>query len=281
MPVNLKGLLWVVGFALSLGTMRAEAAGFRFIEIASDGDGPALHGAIWSPCAEPPGEILLGRTTLLGVKDCAIRGDRLPLVVISHGGGGDFIGHRDTAEALADAGFVVAAVNHPGDTVRDPNLKGDFSVVVERPTEIKRLIDFMLAASPTASHIDPKHVGFFGFSRGGYTGLVLVGATPDWGAAALDLCQDLSPDICGQLRRAEYPAVTPTRDPRIKAMAVADPLAIVLTRQGLQGVTTPIQLWASERAATASVRTSRSPWIGTCRGRTNSTSCRTQRILSS
>jgi predicted dienelactone hydrolase len=138
-------------------------------------------------------------------------------------------------------------VNHPGDTVRDPNLKGDFSVVVERPIDIKRLIDFMLAASPAASHIDPKHVGFFGFSRGGYTGLVLVGATPDWGAAALDLCQDLSPDICDQLRRAEYPAVTPTRDPRIKAVAVADPLAIVLTRQGLQGVTTSIQLWASER----------------------------------
>jgi predicted dienelactone hydrolase len=57
----------------------------------------------------------------------------------------------------------------------------------------------------------------------------------------------LSTDACDQLRRAEYPAVTPTRDPRIKAVAVADPLAIVLTRQGLQGVTTPIQLWASER----------------------------------
>ena len=44
-----------------------------------------------------------------------LRIDKLPLIVISHGQDGWFGGHHDTAEALADAGFVVAAINHPGD----------------------------------------------------------------------------------------------------------------------------------------------------------------------
>jgi predicted dienelactone hydrolase len=92
----------------------AQAAGFRFIEVPADADGPALKGAIWYPCSEPPGEIGLGNIALPGVKDCPISGDKLPVVVISHGRGGSFVGHHDTAEALADAGFVAAAINHPG-----------------------------------------------------------------------------------------------------------------------------------------------------------------------
>ena len=40
---------------------------------------------------------------------CAPRS--LPLVVMSHGTGGSFLGHFDTAMALADAGFVVVAMN--------------------------------------------------------------------------------------------------------------------------------------------------------------------------
>jgi predicted dienelactone hydrolase len=35
---------------------------------------------------------------------------------------------------------------------------------IARPTDSKRLIDFMLNKSPTASQIDPRGIGFFGFS---------------------------------------------------------------------------------------------------------------------
>jgi len=49
----------------------------------------------------------------------AVTGAKLPLVVSSHGRGGWFGLHHDTAEALADAGFVVAAINHPGDNGND------------------------------------------------------------------------------------------------------------------------------------------------------------------
>jgi predicted dienelactone hydrolase len=152
-------------------------------------------------------------------------GAKLPLVVVSHGGGypsGSFIEHYDTAAALADAAFVVAAINHPGDSFGDMSRCHDLSEIVERPTDIKRLVDFMLGASPAAPKIDPERIGFFGFSRGGYTGLVLVGANPDW-AGASEFCRRSSFPICAPILKGEFPAQPLTHDPRIRAAAILDP----------------------------------------------------------
>jgi predicted dienelactone hydrolase len=90
-----------VAIALCLAATLAQAAGFRVI----DADGPALKGAMWYPCSQPPGEIQVGLLTLPGVKNCPISGDKLPLVVISHGSRGSLANQHDTAGTLADAGF--------------------------------------------------------------------------------------------------------------------------------------------------------------------------------
>lgn len=224
----------------------AHAAGLRVIDVPADSEGPALHGAMWYPCSEPPGEVKLGYATLPGVRDCAVNGDKLPLVVVSHGRGGDFVGHHDTAEALADAGFVVATINHPGDTATDMSRSDDLSVLVERPTDIKRLIDFMVGASPLASKIDRKRIGFFGFSRGGYTGLVLVGARPDW-ASTTNLCRTSASHMCQQILSKAFPARPLTYDPRIRAAVIANPLAVMFTTDSFSAVKVPVQLWQSQR----------------------------------
>jgi predicted dienelactone hydrolase len=95
---------------------------------------------------------------------------------------------RATRETLAEAGFIIAAISHPGDNHFDMSRFADLSVMVERPTDIKRLIDFMLGASPAASGIDPERIGVFGVSAGGHAALVLIGANPDW-ASATAFCQ--------------------------------------------------------------------------------------------
>ncbi len=236
----------VVALALCLAGSAAQAAGFRFIDVPADGDAPAMHGGMWYPCAEPAGEIDLGRITLRGVKDCPVSGEKLPLIVISHGLGGSFIGHHDTAEALADAGFAVAAISHPGDNAQDKSRAGALSIFVERPAGMKRLIDFMLGASPLAARIDPQRVGFFGFSRGGYTGLILIGAAPDWAAAA-GFCAQSAAYFCSEIRSKAFPPAPPVHDPRIKAAVIADPLAIFFTADSFGGITVPVQLWGSER----------------------------------
>ncbi len=96
----------IVGLAASL----AHAAGFQRIEVPASGVLPLLKGAVWYPCAEPTSDLKLGPFVLSVTKDCPVTGEKLPLVVISHGRTGSYLGHRDTAEALANAGFVVVAV---------------------------------------------------------------------------------------------------------------------------------------------------------------------------
>jgi predicted dienelactone hydrolase len=243
---------FLVAIALCLTATFAQAAGFRLIEVPADSDSPALKGAMWYPCSEPPEEIQLGPFTLTGVKDCPINGDKLPLVVVSHGAGGNFVGHHDMAETLADAGFIVAAIDHPGHTTSDMSRSGDLSVFVERPTDIKRLIDFMLDASPAASKIDPQRIGFFGFSAGGYTGLVLIGANPDWAIPFCTVFHDprepsSAAPVCEQILKKGFRVQPLAHDPRIKAAVIADPYCLWFTADSFAAVKVPVQLWASER----------------------------------
>src|SRR3982074_2168418 len=108
------------------------------IATLAQGAGPALTGAVWYPCSQPPGEVDFGRFELPGVKDCPLPEGNLPLIVFSHGRRGNFAGHHDTAAALANTGFVVAAINHPGDTVLDLSRTDELSIHVERPNDIRR-----------------------------------------------------------------------------------------------------------------------------------------------
>src|SRR4029077_11066561 len=122
----------------------------------------------------------------------------------------------------------------------------DPSVMIERPADIRRLIDFMLGASPAASNIDPERIGFFGFSAGAYTGLVLTGANPDWAAVLCRFSSVLS--ACKQILGKEFRARPVAPEPRIKAAVLADPPGpgIWFTTDSFTSVKVPIQLWASE-----------------------------------
>jgi predicted dienelactone hydrolase len=226
----------------------AEAAGFRFIDIPADAGGTALTGAVWSPCAEPPQEIKFRFVTIAAVGNCPIAGEGLPLIVVSHGSGGWSGAHRDTAAMLADAGFVVAALDHPGDNATDHSRSDKLSILLDRPTDIRRLTDFMLDAWPEASKLDRERIGFFGFSRGAYTGLVIAGGGLDISRIA-PLCPEGFYDgMCAEIRKGEIPGQHPAADPRFKAAVLADlEFGRAFTPHGLKDVKVPIQLWGSAR----------------------------------
>ncbi|WGY71519.1 alpha/beta hydrolase [Burkholderia cepacia] len=236
---------WLPAVLLCLSATVAHAAGVKFAKIPADAGGPELKAIIWTPCADAAQTLTIGPFELKGRRDCPTVGDTLPLVVISHGHGGTFLGHHDLAETLADAGYVVAAINHPGDTFSDMSRAADLGEFAERPADIKRLVDYMLAKAPDAARIDPARIGFFGFSRGGYTGLVLAGANPDFMHAGIP-CPDPAWPICRQIHDGDLPKAPPTHDPRIKAYVLADPFDEFPTADTLKGVHAPIQLWASE-----------------------------------
>jgi len=183
---------------------------------------------------------------IVGTRDCSIAGEKLPLIAISHGRAGWFGGHHDTAAAIADAGFVVAAINHPGDNTSDKSRVDHLSVLIERPADIKRLIDFMLDVWPDASRLDRERIGFFGFSMGGYTGLVVVGGNPDF-RKDLPGCKESSFRACEQIRNNEVGVEAPIHDPRVKAAVIVDPgPGFFFSADGLKAIKVPLQLWSSD-----------------------------------
>lgn len=233
----------ILAAALCLATSLAHAAGLQLIEVPASGPLQLLKGAVWYPCAQPASEVKLGPFVLSVAKDCPITGEKLPLIVISHGRGDNFLGHSDTAETLADAGFVVVAINHPGDNAMDKSRTDDFSVFVERPADIKRVIDFVLGQWSGAARIDAGRVGIFGFSRGGYTALVAIGANPRFDKR-LRLCEGKNSPTCDQVHKEGLPELA--HDPRIKAAVIVDPVSVFFTGESLRNVTVPVQLWGSE-----------------------------------
>ncbi len=167
-----------------------------------------------------------------------------PLIVISHGNGGGYSGHHDTAEALAKAGFVVAALTHPGDNWRDDSRQTQLS---ERPRHVSVLIDYMTQQWSGPVTIDGARVGAFGFSAGGFTVTALVGGVADLRLLERH-CED-QPQVFACRLLAQNP-IDPTtwrtdgHDPRIRAAVIAAPgFGLAFTDESLAAVTLPIQLW--------------------------------------
>jgi predicted dienelactone hydrolase len=154
-------------------------------------------------------------------------------------------GHHDLAEHLARSGFVVAAVEHAGDSWRDQSGFGTDRVMLGRPRQVSALIDVALADPALASAIDPSRIGAMGFSAGGYTALLLVGAHPDFTRLA-GYCarHPKDPEICA--RRAvtiTSDAPTQTADPRVHAAFVMAPLGIFFGPGAFEGVTAPVYVY--------------------------------------
>jgi predicted dienelactone hydrolase len=103
----------------------------------------------------------------------------LPLIVLSHGSGGSALQMAWLGTALARAGFIVAAVDHPGNNALAPYTPEGFALWWERATDLSEVIDGMLADENFGPKIDKQRIGAAGFSLGGYTVLELAGAQTD------------------------------------------------------------------------------------------------------
>lgn len=171
-----------------------------------------------------------------------------PVIFISHGHEGSRFGHHDLAVALARAGFIVCAIEHPGDNYADQTGAGTERVWLGRAWQISAAIDSLSADPLFAPHLDQTRIGVAGFSAGGYTSLLLVGAKPDFTGWA---------GYCGRhpddkvLCRRTPPTLSvgdkPTRDPRVRAAFVMAPVGIFFGPQSLLSVNQPVSLAVAEK----------------------------------
>lgn len=231
----------IVFAALALASVGVQAAGFQRTAT-TDTDGRPLTIGVWYPSAAAPQPVTMGPTTMSVALGGTVRGRSLPLIVLSHGTGGSFLDHYDTAIALADAGYVVAAVTHAGDNYADQSRS---IFIMDRPRQVSRVIDHMLANWDV---VDQARIGMFGFSAGGFTTLASIGGMADF-AKVGPVCRAHPGDFACQLMMKAatgiaMPDARNAQDARIKAAVVVAPaLGFTFGPDGLRNVRMPVQLW--------------------------------------
>ncbi|HVG27428.1 MAG TPA: hypothetical protein VM865_07465 [Acidobacteriaceae bacterium] len=200
--------------------------------------------------------------------------ERWPLILLSHGSGGSAMQMAWLASALARAGFIAAAVDHPGNNAREPYTAEGFALPWERVTDLSEVLDGLLKDEEFGPHIDPSLVGAAGFALGGYTVLALGGARTDI-SALTDLCREHTdtalchiPEMKGfgtpdqviqTARKTSGESLARSgesfRDPRVRAVfAIAPAFAMTLTRESLHAMRLPVEIVAGSADPIATPR---------------------------
>jgi predicted dienelactone hydrolase len=112
------------------------------------------------------------------VRDALPTAGEHPLVVLSHGYRGNWSNQMWLASALADQGYIVAAVNHPGSTTHDRSPQAA-AQLWQRPVDLRRVIEAVVAQPGKFGAVAPQRIAVVGHSLGGWTALEIAGARFD------------------------------------------------------------------------------------------------------
>ncbi|MBX9697153.1 MAG: hypothetical protein K2X53_03615, partial [Alphaproteobacteria bacterium] len=178
-----------------------------------------------------------------------------PLIVLSHGYGGSREHLSWIAEGLSKHGFVVASLEHYGNTAHFDTP----SIALQRwirPLDVTAFLDQFLSDSAWKDKVDATRIGFSGFSLGGLAGIWLAGGIADkfkkpvvGNSSLYELARDATQDhvesIDYALAKKSY------KDQRIKAAFLMAPAhGTSFGPDGLSSIHIPIFIAALEGDAT-------------------------------
>jgi predicted dienelactone hydrolase len=177
---------------------------------------------------------------------------KYPLIMMSHGFGCDRYNMSWLAETLAANGYIVAAMDHYGNTWNNkiPEL---YIQPWERPRDISFVLDQLLEDPRFKDRIDSKRIGFAGYSLGGATGMWIAGgqiASIDKELIKNYSEQDFNLEVSPNMIDATdfTKAEGSYKDPRISAVLVMAPaLGWLFTEDSLTQIGIPVLIIAPEQ----------------------------------
>jgi predicted dienelactone hydrolase len=254
-------LLLASGLLLSFQLMAAEA-GWRQLRIpGATPDAAPTVVALYYPTQATARATAMGPFTVQAAIQAPPEDKFKGLILLSHGIGGTELGHSSLAEALARAGYMVAALRHPGDNWQDQSLlqKGPSVYFTQRPRQVSRVIDALLQdpqwKDRIASDAQGVRIGAVGHSAGGYTVLALAGGQVDLSRIRkhCEAERAADPIFCGVSRgtpsaaSATAASILPsTRDPRVRAIVLMAPAGVLFTASSLAEIRVPTLLYEAE-----------------------------------
>ncbi|MGK7888416.1 MAG: alpha/beta hydrolase family protein [Leptolyngbyaceae cyanobacterium] len=229
-----------------------------------------------------PESLLMGG--LMGIEP-----DAAPIILVSHGVGGDAEDFAPLAQHLASYGFVVVVPDHEqlaaneDDAPTSPldRLRSQFSgamnpvELVKRPLTLSAILDEMERLNELnpmfQGRLDLDNVGVIGHSLGGYTGLAMV--TGDISRRRLrrtctnDEALALNLSLLLQCQARALPRRLPSlSDDRIKAVMALNPVgSAILGKRQIEDIDVPVMLVAGSHDAIAPMLSEQLPmfsWLG-------------------
>ncbi|KAA3511179.1 alpha/beta hydrolase family protein [Agrobacterium rosae] len=241
-----------------------QYVGTRDITVHSPARNRDLSVTLWYPSDGKGQKVSVGENRIFdgapAIKDASLPRDHLPLVLLSHGSGSRAIGMAWIATALAEAGFLVAAPDHPGTTSGD-STPADTPKIWERTDDISTIVTSLTTSAEWSVSVDAKRVGVLGFSLGGSAAMELAGARADLDAYA-QYCVDYATSMdCqwfagGRGYKNDEQIVFPkfdlrsvdkarfeqsNHDARIRSAVLVDPgLEVAFTKDSLKAIDIPL-----------------------------------------
>jgi predicted dienelactone hydrolase len=249
----MKRLIALLAFTLApIAGTADQLPGFDRLDLRSAHRANPIATSLWYPAGSRTyisrvGDNILfkGTPVMLGAK---VAEGQFPLVLMSHGSGGNMETLGWLAGALAQRGAIVLAVNHPGSTSGDSSPRRSVDLA-SRAADLSGALDAVLADPNFSGHVDVTRIYSLGFSLGGATALNLAGMRLDATAYA-PYCADMDKLDCqffakGGVDFARLPAgfSADMTDMRVAGAIAIDPgFTFVATDDSLKDMTLPVHL---------------------------------------
>jgi predicted dienelactone hydrolase len=249
----MKSFIFALALLAPLNAAAAETGLVR-LDIPAAHHGRDMEMSIMYPSQGGTEAVFGENTVFYGVRvhhDAEPLPGKFPVILVSHGWGGNFARLGWLTRGLAEKGAIVVAVNHPNSTTGDLKKQSALNHWT-RAQDLSLALDHVLGDPKLAGSIDATRIYATGFSYGGWTALSLAGLTgraegyDQYCKAAGDgstHCRDLKnmgieiSALDGEKWHASY------KDPRIKAAVAIDPaLTWGLSADDVKGLDVPVML---------------------------------------
>lgn len=243
----------------------AYDAGMTQVEYVDAASGRTLSYMLIYPAAAADGAVPFRMPMTQGLRlyqdaPASPDGARHPLVVLSHGAGGNGSNYAWLGQYLAARGYIVALVHHYRANTYDRSALYVRSRLWQRPRDISLDISHLLQDKVWGPRIDPGRIGVAGHSQGGFAALWLGGAQINPEAfMRYQRGWKNNPLVPAHIRERMQVDAAPAqhlRDDRVKAVFAMAPgviQAFGMDAEGLRQTRVPVHLivGAADRATPA------------------------------